>query len=163
MVSNIFHLGILFLFYSVLPLLTQSLRNHKSWRVLDASIAMAYAMLSSYGKEGRAISAAAAVLRGFNSVYTLTQEERKYLRLLICCRLSCSATLGAYSYKQNPQNEYLLLHAEPAWRTLELLWGGSNEGIGDAIDKIFCTACDASATNHADVSLSDSSILDALN
>jgi Ser/Thr protein kinase RdoA (MazF antagonist) len=77
---------------------------------------MAYAMLSVYGKANRSISAAAAMLRGYNSVYPLTDAERKYLVMLIACRLSCSVTLGAFSYQQNPTNQYLLLHSEPAWK-----------------------------------------------
>lgn len=134
-----------------------------SWRILDLTIAMAYSMMTSYGKTGRSISAAAAVLRGFHSQYPLTKEERKYLRLLIACRLSCSATLGAYSYQQNPQNKYLLLHAEPAWRTLELVWGSNNvDGVIDAIENMFNAACDGCAMDIADISFPDPAIPDAL-
>ena len=105
---------------------------------------MAHAMMTpSYSKTGRSISAAAAVLRGFHSQYPLTKEERKYLRLLIACRLSCAATRGAYSYQLNPQNQYLLLHSEPAWGALELVWGSSkSDGSVDAIESIFNAACD---------------------
>lgn len=85
-------------------------------------MAMAYAMLSTYGKANRSISAAAAVLRGYQTVNPLTAVERKHLVLLVMCRLACSATLGAYSYQQNPENKYLLLHSEPAWKTLEMVW-----------------------------------------
>lgn len=94
-----------------------------SWRVLDVSVAMAYSMLTPYGKANRSFSAAAAMLRGFNSMYQLTDTERKHLVLLIACRLACSVTLGAYSLQQNPDNKYLLLHSEPAWKALELVWG----------------------------------------
>lgn len=110
-------------------------------------------MLSSYGKGGRGISAAAAILRGFNSICPLTVEERKYLRLLVASRLSCSVTLGAYSYQQNPQNEYLLLHAQPAWNALDLLWGSDNDNIGKVIDDMFNQACDGCATDVADISV----------
>jgi hypothetical protein len=75
------------------------------------AIAMAYAMLSTYGKKNRSLSAAAGVLRGYNSIYPLTKLERKHLILLMVCRLACSVTLGAYSYQQNPENKYLLLHS----------------------------------------------------
>ena len=92
-----------------------------SWRVLDVSVAMAYGMLSPYGKTNRSISAAAAVLRGFNLEYPLTAVERQHLVLLVQCRLAASVTLGAYSFQQNPTNTYLLLHAEPAWKALEML------------------------------------------
>lgn len=83
---------------------------------------MAYAMLSSYGRANLALSAAAGMLRGYNSIYALTETERMHLPLLIACRLACSVTLGAYSFSQNPENKYLLLHAEPAWRAIEMIW-----------------------------------------
>lgn len=115
-----------------------------SWRVLDVSVAMTYGMLSVYGKANRSISAAAAVLRGYNSVYPLTDTERKHLVLLMACRLACSATLGAFSYQQNPGNEYLLLHAEPAWKALELIWGYCPEkraNLSAAFNRAFQQAC----------------------
>ncbi len=98
---------------------------HESWRVLDITIAMAYAMLTTYGKHQHAsLSAMAAMLRGYHSVYPLTSLEREHLVLLIVCRLACSVTLGAYSIQQNPENAtYLSLHSKPAWEALELLWG----------------------------------------
>lgn len=139
-----------------------------SWRVLDVSVAMAYAMLSSYGKKDRGISAAAAILRGFNSIYPLQPEERKHLRLLMASRLSCSVTLGAYSYQQNPQNEYLLLHAQPAWDMLDLMWGSgqTDKSMPAAIDAIFDVACDACVENPfsqcADISFPDPSIDDSM-
>lgn len=120
---------------------------------------MAYAMMSNYGKSHKAISAASAILRGFHSVYPLTVQERKHLRLLIAARLSCSATLGAYSYQQNPQNEYLLLHAEPAWKTLELL---CNLDYRDGIEHMFDIACDGSDSGNADISFPDPFVADAL-
>jgi len=120
---------------------------------------MAYAMMSSYGKNDKALSAAAAILRGFHSVYPLTDDERKHLRLLMASRLSCSATLGAYSYQQNPENEYLLLHAEPAWKNLELL---CNENFADAIDSMFRIACDGSHSDCADIGFPDPTISDPL-
>jgi len=91
------------------------------------TVAMAYAMLSTYGKQQRSISAAAAVLRGYNSVIPLSPLEKKHLVLLVACRLSCSVTLGAYSHKQNPENEYLLMHSIPAWNALRLVWGADAE------------------------------------
>lgn len=105
---------------------------------------MAYAMLSTYGKKNCSISAAAALLRGYNAIEPLTSLERKHLVLLMACRLSCSVTLGAYSYQQNPENEYLLLHAEPAWKALELIWSyDADERVRftKAINRVFEQAC----------------------
>jgi hypothetical protein len=116
----------------------------QSWRVLDISVAMAYATLSVYGKSKRMISAAAAILRGYNAVYPLTELERKHLVLLMCCRLACSVTLGAFSFQQNPENKYLLLHSEPAWEALELLWcsdPGRRFEISNAANSLFSQAC----------------------
>jgi inosine triphosphate pyrophosphatase len=108
--------------------------------------AMAYALLSSYGKGKRSISAACAILRGFHHKYPLTVDERKHLRLLMTCRLAMSAIIGAYSYKQNPENEYLLLHSKPAWEALYFIWGVDGKGargkIAGVVDNAFKMACD---------------------
>lgn len=117
-------------------------------------MAMAYAMLSVYGKKKRAISAAAALLRGFNSVCPLTEYERRHLVLLVACRLSCSATLGAYSYQQNPENEYLLLHATPCWDTLDLIWGTDpvrRQEMMESLNCVFDRACSVSIDPNVEV------------
>lgn len=101
-------------------------------------------MLTTYGKEGRSISAAAAMLRGYNKTYPITDVEMQHLHLLIACRLACSCTLGAYSYSQNPGNEYLLLHAQPAWDALEFLWGQDDKyraSVGQTLKGVFEQAC----------------------
>lgn len=126
----------------------------ESWTILDLSVAMAYSMLNAYGKQNRSLSAASAVLRGYHSVKPLKKEELKLLPLLIACRLSCSATLGAYSYAQNPGNEYLLLHATPAWNALELLWGTDPERrakMKATILGLFDKACSVCETNKGGV------------
>mmetsp|Transcript_27678 Transcript_27678/g.60951 ORF Transcript_27678/g.60951 Transcript_27678/m.60951 type:complete len:442 (-) Transcript_27678:55-1380(-) len=122
----------------------------ESWKILDLSVAMAYAMLNAFGKHHRSLAAAAAVLRGYNSVRPITPEERRHLPLLIACRLSCSATLGAYSYAQNPGNEYLLLHATPAWNALDLIWGTDPEhrlSVLKTIHELFDLACSSCSTD----------------
>ena len=128
---------------------------------------MAYAMLSAYGKNGRAISAASGILRGYNAIYPLQDVEREHLHLLMTCRLACSATLGAYSYQQNPENKYLLLHAEPAWKTLELLWGYDTErrvAIKAAVDCMFDKACSRDSSDYycSDLALPDPFIVDVM-
>lgn len=54
------------------------------------------------------------------------QLEKRLLPLFAACRLATSASLGAYSHHQQPDNDYLLLHAEPAWHALEALTVGVN-------------------------------------
>ena len=141
-----------------------------SWRVLDISVAMAYALLTSLGKAKRSLSAAASMLRGFNLVCPLTDIEKKHLRLLVASRLACSVTLGAYSYQQNPGNEYLLLHAQPAWDALTLIWSRGKSGpMAEAIDDLFRAACMAkplAATGNtidcSDIAMPDPDVPDLL-
>jgi len=109
------------------------------------------------------ISAAAAVLRGYNSVYPLTELERKHLVRLIACRLACSATLGAYSYKQNPENEYLLFHSEPCWKALELIWPEDpqrRESLTSAMNRVFDQACRYTHTEDKLITCEDLSFPD---
>jgi hypothetical protein len=144
-----------------------------SWRILDLSVAMAYALITVYGKQRRSLSAAAALLRGYNMVCPLTEVERKHLILLMACRLSCSVTLGAYSYQQNPSNEYLLLHSAPAWNALDLIWGSDPDrraSMKTVIEDLFDQACskkaptgDATAQiDCSDLAFPDPSIEDPL-
>jgi hypothetical protein len=122
--------------------------------VLDVTVAMTYASLSSYGKKNRAISAAAATLRGYHAVNPLSLEERRHLVLLVACRLACSATLGYYSYQLNPENHYLLLHSAPAWDTLDLIWGTDPVRRAESakvINQIFNLACSNIAEPNAEV------------
>jgi hypothetical protein len=115
-----------------------------SWKVLDCSVAMAYAMLSVHGKTGRAIASGSAFLRGFASAYPLQAVELKHLHLLIACRLAFSCTIGAYSIEQNPENTYLLLHSKPAWTALELIWGSCEQRravVAMTMNEVFAKAC----------------------
>ena len=104
---------------------------------------MAYAILSSYGKQSHGLSAMALFLRGYNYCYRLTDFERKHVRTLVACRLACSATLGAYSYSRDPTNEYLLLHSEPCWKALQMLYGkGTTSVSAAAVERMLDRACD---------------------
>ena len=119
---------------------------------------MAYALLTTYGKSNRAISAAAAMLRGYNLVYPLQQKELDHVFFLMICRLACSCTIGAFSYHQNPGNTYLLLHSAPAWSALELLWGHSVEyraSMTVAVQRVFSQACSYTTSLDASINCTD--------
>ena len=106
--------------------------------------------------------------------HPLTKTEQENLVLLIACRLACSVTLGAYSYQQNPENKYLLLHAEPAWKTLEFVWGTDpqkRKEMREAMNCLFDVACNSAPAssdgttgviNCADISIPDAFIFDWL-
>lgn len=86
--------------------------------VNDLAIGMAYHML---GHEDP-IGAAASLYSGYCSKRQLLPAEQKALHTLVACRLAISVTNGAFSVAQEPENEYLLFHAQPAWEALELWW-----------------------------------------
>lgn len=129
-----------------------------SWSILDLAVAMTYSMVSNYGKSRRSLSAAAAVLRGYCTVNPITDFEREHLRLLMACRLVTSVTLGAYSYEQNPENTYLLLHAEPAWNALGLIWGDSK--LANPIDQLFWVASQVGAGDTAETAKKSIGLID---
>mmetsp|Transcript_65220 Transcript_65220/g.132719 ORF Transcript_65220/g.132719 Transcript_65220/m.132719 type:complete len:322 (+) Transcript_65220:293-1258(+) len=142
----------------------------ETWQILDLSVAMAYSMMNAYGKHRRGLSAAAAFLRGYNAVRPLTPDEKRHLPLLMACRLSCSATLGAYSYAQNPGNEYLLSHAMPAWNALDLIWGTNPErraSVRKQMQGLFDLACSSCVMEKGiidctDLNFPDPSVADPL-
>ncbi len=94
-----------------------------TWKINDLAIAMAYAAVSSLGKV-KPVQAAACLLRGYAQEVPLRslEHETTHLLTLACGRLAISVTLGAYSYAKDPSNEYLLIHAQPAWNALHTLW-----------------------------------------
>ena len=74
---------------------------------------MAYALLTAFGRENPA-QCMAALLGGYSSLIPLTSDEIDCLYYLVCARLSISISIGAYSIAQDPANDYLKLHAQPA-------------------------------------------------
>jgi inosine triphosphate pyrophosphatase len=125
---------------------------------------MTYALMTVYGKRGRSIAAAAAMLRGYSQVYPIDDLELQHLQLLISCRLACSATIGAFSYQQDPENHYLLLHAQPAWNALERIWGHDEKHrayMARVLKKVFQLACSQpSGDLLADIEFPDAHYLD---
>lgn len=53
---------------------------------------------------------------------------------LASCRLATSATMGWYSYAQDPTNEYLKYHATPAWEALKAVRAATDEELTACID-----------------------------
>ncbi|MEM7532161.1 MAG: aminotransferase class III-fold pyridoxal phosphate-dependent enzyme [Chloroflexota bacterium] len=85
--------------------------------VCEVAIAVAYVMLNKVDP----LTAAANVVRGYHSVYPLTEDELAVLFDLICMRLCTSVVMAAQQIKSNPDNDYLLISNQPAWRALEQL------------------------------------------
>jgi Ser/Thr protein kinase RdoA (MazF antagonist) len=75
------------------------------------------------------IGLAREMVAGFQSVSPVPDAELSLLHPLVCARLAQSVTMGAYSYSKNPQNEYLLVTAQPGWKLLKLLMSFTAEQI----------------------------------
>jgi Ser/Thr protein kinase RdoA (MazF antagonist) len=83
-----------------------------TWRVNELAIAMAYALLTSYGRENQYL-ALGGLFAGYTSLHQLTDAELDCLSTLIQVRLSISVMVGACAISKEPENEYLKLHAVP--------------------------------------------------
>lgn len=90
-----------------------------SYRVFDLAVAMAYALF----RQKDVAAAAHAVVSGYEQRLPLQPAEKDYLYHLITARLVQSLLLSAASYKARPDNEYLLVSAQPAWELLQSLHG----------------------------------------
>ena len=87
--------------------------------ICELAIAMAYAMFN----KNDPIKEIAHVVRGYNQVFPLMEQELEILFYLICARLCTSVCMSAYWYKIEPDNEYLKASEKPAWKLLEKLAG----------------------------------------
>lgn len=95
-----------------------------TWTLNDIATAMCYALLTELGKENEAnkYKILEVLFKSYTHIFPLNAYEVKHLKTLVCVRLSLSTAIGAYSIQQNPEDEYLKLHAIPAKKALEFVW-----------------------------------------
>merc|ERR1719400_1907273 len=62
------------------------------------------------------------VVAGYIKHRQLPVLERRLLRVAVAARYAQSLVMGAYSYSQDPGNEYLLITAHTGWQTLAAFW-----------------------------------------
>ncbi len=89
----------------------------ESYTICDLAIAMAYVML---GKQ-KPLAAASAVTAGYHRTHPITDREIDLLFPLACARLAVSVCLSAARRTEYPNDDYLRVSEDPAWRTLERL------------------------------------------
>ncbi|WP_062268991.1 aminotransferase class III-fold pyridoxal phosphate-dependent enzyme [Endozoicomonas arenosclerae] len=89
----------------------------KSWRVNELAIAASYALLG----QPKPIEVIKTLLLSYHQENPLTPVEVWVLFPLICTRLSTSVCNSAKAYAENPENDYLLVSAQPAWQAIDLL------------------------------------------
>lgn len=104
-----------------------------SYILCDPAIAIAYAI---HGKEDP-LETAASVLKGYQRRFPLTEDELDVLFYFICARLCMTLCLSASQLKLDPENEYLKISVEPAWKALEQMM----EVNPDRAAGIFRQAC----------------------
>jgi 4-aminobutyrate aminotransferase-like enzyme/Ser/Thr protein kinase RdoA (MazF antagonist) len=83
--------------------------------VNELAIAIAYAAM---GKNDP-LETACHVVKGFNDVYPLTDEELSVIFPLVAARLLISVTCAALNRVEHPDNGYLQISDNPAWDLLE--------------------------------------------
>ncbi|HEV2196226.1 MAG TPA: aminotransferase class III-fold pyridoxal phosphate-dependent enzyme [Candidatus Acidoferrum sp.] len=90
---------------------------HHGLTVSEAAIAAAYAIL---GKTDL-LKAASEVIAGYYGVFPLNEEEVEVLFPLMAARLAVSVTNSAHRKKVKPDDAYVTVSEEPAWKALEKL------------------------------------------
>src|SRR5579859_2560887 len=85
--------------------------------ISELAIAAAYAMMN----KADPLATAAPLLAGYAEVLPLTGEELAVLFDLMCARLCVSVTNSACQQQIEPDNAYLTISEQPAWRLLEQL------------------------------------------
>lgn len=69
------------------------------------------------------------VVSGYLRHRELPPLERRLLRVTVAARYAQSLVMGAYSYAQDPGNEYLLITAKTGWDTLAAFWALGREEL----------------------------------
>ncbi len=83
----------------------------------ELAIACAYVMLDSTDP----LAVASQMATGYHAERPLTATEKALLFDLIIARLCASVLMSAEGRHRSPDNEYLLISEQPAWRLLEKL------------------------------------------
>ena len=76
------------------------------------------------------------VLAGYIKHRDLPMLERKLVRTCVAARYAQSLVMGAYSYSQDPGNEYLLITAKTGWKTLSDFWSLGEDELYKQWDSI---------------------------
>ncbi|AUQ51771.1 putative aminotransferase class 3 [Phaeobacter inhibens] len=84
-------------------------------RICDLAIAAAYVVLDHPQPQ----KALAALVSGYHSVTPLTEEELGLLWPLLRMRLAVSVVNSTLEAKENPDDPYVTISQEPAWRFLD--------------------------------------------
>ncbi|MCB9892434.1 MAG: aminotransferase class III-fold pyridoxal phosphate-dependent enzyme [Planctomycetes bacterium] len=88
-----------------------------SWRIAELAIAAAYAVLDANDP----LASLRTLVAHYARHTAITNEELEALFPLVTCRLAMSVSLAAIQRRAAPDNAYLSVTEESAWRTLQRL------------------------------------------
>ena len=88
-----------------------------SCTIFELAICVAY----SINNKVRPLDTAAQIIKGFHSIFPITDQEMSILYLLICIRLCTSVVLSAHQFALEPDNEYIKSNEQSAWTALHQL------------------------------------------
>ncbi|PAJ75102.1 class III aminotransferase [Pseudoalteromonas sp. NBT06-2] len=104
----------------------------KSYQINELAIACAYALLDTK----KPLSVIKTVTLAYHQQRALNPSEAWVLFPLICARLATSVCNSAQAIKAEPDNEYLLISAKPAWRAIEKLLKLDAKTIGFELQRL---------------------------
>ena len=84
----------------------------------EPPICISYAILDS----NKPFEVAADILKGFESIYHLSDEEIESVIYFSCMRLCISVVMANYRANLFPNNDYLMVSSEKAWRFLDYMY-----------------------------------------
>lgn len=85
-----------------------------SWIINEVAIALSYVMMD---KEDP-LAIAAHLIKGYQTVYPLNEQELDILYYLVAARLCTSVCNSAYAKTLKPDSEYITISEKPAWDLL---------------------------------------------
>ena len=88
-----------------------------SHSINELAITAAYALMN----QASPITALKSLVSAYHQITPLTEDELAVLYSLIALRLCVSVCNSAQAIKENPDNDYLLVSAKPAWHLLKQL------------------------------------------
>lgn len=106
----------------------------ESCYVFEIAITIMYLMIEV--EEMPPSDAGGHVLAGYLKHRSLSEAEWGVLRECVAARFAQSLVMGAYSYEQDPGNEYLLTTARRGWDVLATFWSAPKEEILERWRKI---------------------------
>ncbi|KAI4467235.1 hypothetical protein MML48_2g00006765 [Holotrichia oblita] len=92
--------------------------------LFELAIAMTYAILLK-----KNVDVGGHVIRGYEKVRKLPEEEFNLLKICIEARICQSLTMGVYTSSLDPGNAYVLTTSKPGWKVLREMRSMTNEEL----------------------------------